>query len=104
MTVMDPESATATLAGLIAHLRSLLRSLLGGSGKASLTAHLRDGLCGSLRQDVVLCVMLEPRYGGPGAAAATSISLAFETALSFWIVRQRLGLHVLAFGKRTVAG
>ena len=48
--------------------------------------------------------MLEPRYGGPGAAAATSISLAFETALSFWIVRQRLGLHVLAFGKRTVAG
>ena len=69
-------------------------------GQASLTAHLRGGLCGSLRHDVVLCVMLEPRYGSPGAAAATSISLAFETVLLFWIVRKRLGLHVLAFGKR----
>ncbi len=49
--------------------------------------------------NVVLCVMLVPRYGGHGAAAATSISLAFETVLLFWIVRQRLGLHVLAFGK-----
>jgi hypothetical protein len=24
----------------------------------------------------------------------------FETVLLFWIVRRRLGLHVLAFGKR----
>ncbi|MBU6457846.1 MAG: oligosaccharide flippase family protein [Bradyrhizobium sp.] len=37
---------------------------------------------------------------GHGAAAATSISLAFETVLLFWIVRRRLGLHVLAFGER----
>jgi O-antigen/teichoic acid export membrane protein len=50
--------------------------------------------------NVVLCVALVPRYGGHGAAAATSISLTFETVLLFWIVRQRLGLHVLAFGKR----
>jgi O-antigen/teichoic acid export membrane protein len=50
--------------------------------------------------NVVLCVALVPRFGGHGAAAATSISLTFETALLFWIVRQRLGLHVLAFGKR----
>src|SRR6266704_1756132 len=49
--------------------------------------------------NVVLCVALVPRYGGHGAAAATTISLAFETVLLFWIVRQRLGLHVLAFGK-----
>ncbi len=49
--------------------------------------------------NVVLCVALVPRFGGHGAAAATSISLAFETALLFWIVRRRLGLHVLAFGK-----
>ena len=35
----------------------------------------------------------------PGAGRATSISLAFETVLLFWIVRRRLGLHVLAFGK-----
>ncbi len=50
--------------------------------------------------NVVLCVVLVPRFGGYGAAAATSISLTFETVLLFWIVRHRLGLHVLAFGKR----
>jgi O-antigen/teichoic acid export membrane protein len=49
--------------------------------------------------NLVLCVMLAPRFGGHGAAAATSISLTFETVLLFWIVRRRLGLNVLAFGK-----
>lgn len=48
--------------------------------------------------NVVLCVAVVPRFGGHGAAAATSISLGFETVLLFWIVRKRLGLHVLAFG------
>jgi O-antigen/teichoic acid export membrane protein len=52
--------------------------------------------------NVALCVALIPRFGGHGAAAATSISLVFETVLLFWIVRQRLGLHVLAFGKRAI--
>ena len=50
--------------------------------------------------NATLCVLLVPRFGGYGAAAATSISLTFETAVLFWIVRSRLGLHVLAFGKR----
>jgi O-antigen/teichoic acid export membrane protein len=54
----------------------------------------------SFVMNVVLCVALVPRFGGHGAAAATSISLVFETVLLFYIVRQRLGLHVLAFGKR----
>jgi O-antigen/teichoic acid export membrane protein len=49
--------------------------------------------------NAMLCLMLIPRFGGHGAAAATSIALAFETVLLFWIVRRRLGLHVLAFGK-----
>jgi O-antigen/teichoic acid export membrane protein len=49
--------------------------------------------------NVVLCVALVPRYGGYGAAGATSLSLVFETVLLFWIVRHRLGLHVLPFGK-----
>ncbi|MEH2566299.1 O-antigen/teichoic acid export membrane protein [Bradyrhizobium sp. AZCC 2289] len=53
----------------------------------------------SFVMNLVLCVVLVPRFGGHGAAAATSISLVFETVLLFWIVRQRLGLHVLAFGK-----
>ncbi len=48
--------------------------------------------------NVVLCVALVPRFGGHGAAAATSLALTFETVLLFWIVRRRLGLHVLAFG------
>jgi O-antigen/teichoic acid export membrane protein len=49
--------------------------------------------------NLALCIVLAPRFGGHGAAAATSISLTFETVLLFWIVRRRLGLHVLAFGK-----
>ncbi|WP_284420015.1 MULTISPECIES: lipopolysaccharide biosynthesis protein [unclassified Bradyrhizobium] len=49
--------------------------------------------------NLVLCIVLVPRFGGHGAAAATSLSLAFETVLLFRIVKQRLGLHVLAFGK-----
>ena len=49
--------------------------------------------------NVALCIALVPRFGGRGAAAATSLSLTFETVLLFWIVRRRLGLHVLAFGK-----
>jgi len=47
--------------------------------------------------NVALCVALVPRFGGHGAAAATSLSLTFATVLLFWIVRRRLGLHVLAF-------
>ena len=54
----------------------------------------------SFVMNVVLCIALVPQFGGHGAAAATSISLVFETVLLFWIVRRRLGLHVLAFGKR----
>jgi O-antigen/teichoic acid export membrane protein len=48
--------------------------------------------------NLALCISLVPRFGGYGAAVATSISLVFETALLFSIVRRRLGLHVLAFG------
>jgi O-antigen/teichoic acid export membrane protein len=51
--------------------------------------------------NVALCVGLVPRFGGHGAAAATSISLVFETVLLFFIARRRLGLHMLAFGRRS---
>ena len=56
----------------------------------------------SFVMNVALCLALVPRFGGHGAAAATSIALAFETVLLFWIVRRRLGLHVLAFGKKSL--
>jgi O-antigen/teichoic acid export membrane protein len=49
--------------------------------------------------NLVLCVILIPRFGGYGAAAATSLSLVFETVVLFWITRRRLGLHVFAFGR-----
>jgi O-antigen/teichoic acid export membrane protein len=48
--------------------------------------------------NLTLCIVLVPRFGGHGAAAATSIALVIETVLLFWIVRKRLGLHVLVFG------
>jgi len=44
--------------------------------------------------NVALCVMLVPRFGGHGAAAATSISLAFETILLFWIVCAFFGTSI----------
>jgi O-antigen/teichoic acid export membrane protein len=50
--------------------------------------------------NLALCIALVPRWGGYGAAASTTIALAFETVLLFVIVRRRLGLHVLAFGRR----
>ncbi|WP_249123169.1 MULTISPECIES: polysaccharide biosynthesis C-terminal domain-containing protein [unclassified Bradyrhizobium] len=53
----------------------------------------------SFAMNVALCFILVPRYGGYGAAASTSLSLVFETALLFWITRRRLGLHVFVFGK-----
>ncbi|WP_454621439.1 oligosaccharide flippase family protein [Bradyrhizobium cenepequi] len=53
--------------------------------------------------NLALCLALVPRFGGHGAAIAMSTSLSFETVLLFWIVRRRLGLHVLAFGKRPSA-
>ncbi|MET0879478.1 MAG: oligosaccharide flippase family protein [Tardiphaga sp.] len=51
--------------------------------------------------NLALCLLLVPRFGGHGAAAATSLALTFETVLLFWIVRTRLGLHVLAFGTKS---
>ncbi len=50
--------------------------------------------------NLILCVVLVPRFGGYGAAAATSLSLVFETVVLFWITRRRLGLHVFAFGTK----
>src|SRR6202790_4442093 len=71
-----------------------LLNMLGHQHICPLASALAFGM------NVVVCIALVPRFRGHGAAAATSISLVFETVLLFWIVRRRLGLHVLAFGKR----
>jgi O-antigen/teichoic acid export membrane protein len=43
--------------------------------------------------NLVGCLLLIPHYGAVGAATATSLALITESALLFWIARQRLGIH-----------
>ncbi|HEX2215519.1 MAG TPA: lipopolysaccharide biosynthesis protein [Xanthobacteraceae bacterium] len=40
------------------------------------------------------CLLLVPRYGGLGAAIATSTALVVESILLFAVTKRRLGLHV----------
>jgi O-antigen/teichoic acid export membrane protein len=47
---------------------------------------------------LILCVMMIPRFGLAGAAAASSIALVFESASLFLIAKYRLGLHCFIFG------
>lgn len=47
-----------------------------------------------------LCVVLIPRDGMAGAAAASSIALVFESGLLFYVAKIRLGFHCLIFGGR----
>lgn len=54
--------------------------------------------------NLVLCLALVPSFGGAGAAISTSVALAFETILLFWLTRRRLGFHVFAFGHGGRAG
>ena len=44
--------------------------------------------------NLVGCLLLIPRYGGIGAAIATSIALVVESILLFVVTKRRLGLHV----------
>jgi O-antigen/teichoic acid export membrane protein len=39
-------------------------------------------------------LVLVPRYGGMGAAIATSSALVLESVLLFYVTKRRLGLHV----------
>lgn len=55
---------------------------------------------GAVVMNIALCLILIPPYGSYGAAAATSLALAFETLLLFIVVRRRLGLYGFAFGGR----
>lgn len=48
--------------------------------------------------NLVLAVILIPRYGMMGAAAATASALTAESILLFFVTRSRLGLHVFVFG------
>jgi O-antigen/teichoic acid export membrane protein len=47
---------------------------------------------------LLLCVVMIPRFGLAGAAAASSIALVFESASLFLVAKYRLGLHCFIFG------
>lgn len=49
--------------------------------------------------NVVLCVVLIPRFGGYGAASSLSIALVFLTGVLFWITTRRFGFRVSPFGR-----
>jgi O-antigen/teichoic acid export membrane protein len=54
--------------------------------------------------NVVLCIVLIPRFGVDGAAVATSTALVAESALLFFVTRKRLGLHVFIWGAPQARG
>ncbi len=51
--------------------------------------------------NLVLCIVLIPRFGIDGAGAATSVALVFESIMLFIVARRRLGLHVLMWGGKS---
>jgi O-antigen/teichoic acid export membrane protein len=53
--------------------------------------------------NLVLCVLLIPRLGIEGAAAATSTALATESIMLFFVAKRRLGFHVFIMGGATPA-
>jgi O-antigen/teichoic acid export membrane protein len=54
--------------------------------------------------NLVGCLALIPAYGATGAAISTASALLVESALLFWVTRQRLGLHLLAFRRPALSG
>jgi O-antigen/teichoic acid export membrane protein len=54
---------------------------------------------GAFALNIALCVLLIPRFGAAGAAAAVSTALVVESALLFTVAKRRLGLHSFIFGR-----
>lgn len=48
--------------------------------------------------NIVLCLLLIPRFGATGAAIATACAVISESAMLFLVTRHRLGLHVFIWG------
>ena len=53
--------------------------------------------------NLILCVLLIPRFGIEGAAAATATALVAESIMLFFVARRRLGFHVFIMGGATPA-
>jgi O-antigen/teichoic acid export membrane protein len=69
-----------------------LLNMLGERRSAALVYGLSFAL------NVLLCVLLIPRFGLAGAAIGSSVALVFESASLFLIAKRRLGLHCFIFG------
>ncbi len=54
---------------------------------------------GSFLINLVLCVVLIPRFGTVGAAMASAAALVFESAALFLVAKMRLGFHCLIAGR-----
>ena len=49
--------------------------------------------------NLVLCLLLIPRFGLIGAAASTATAIVTESTLLFVVTKRRLGLHIFVFGR-----
>jgi O-antigen/teichoic acid export membrane protein len=54
---------------------------------------------GAFATNLALCLVLIPRFGVTGAAAATATATVVEATLLFVVTRRRLGLHVFVLGR-----
>lgn len=70
--------------------------LLNMLGERRRCAHV---YAGSFLLNVALCFVLIPRFGAIGAATASASALVFESIWLFLVVKLRLGLHCLIFGR-----
>jgi O-antigen/teichoic acid export membrane protein len=50
--------------------------------------------------NLTMCLILVPRYGMHGAAASMALALVVESALLFWMIKRRLGLHAFIWKPR----
>jgi O-antigen/teichoic acid export membrane protein len=53
--------------------------------------------------NLLLCLVMVPRFGLVGAAASTATALVVESTLLFVMTKRRLGLHVFFWGRRAEA-
>ena len=78
-----------------------------GPGERVMMMTGQQGRCaaiylGTVVIDILLNLLLIPRYGIEGAAIATAISFALMALMLFISIRQRLGISSLPFGPRRV--
>jgi O-antigen/teichoic acid export membrane protein len=54
---------------------------------------------GAFATNLVLCLILIPRFGLTGAAASTATAIVTESVLLYVVTKRRLGLHIFIFGR-----